>query len=158
MPDGECDLVSQFTEQWPPAVICRIVGLDDELADEMRDVSMRLGTSWDDPQRFAAALADFRPFVLPQIEVRRAAPRGDYLTRLANEPFRGAPLPDESIVMLMIGFLLAGHESTTAALSSVLYHVLPNGLDAQLPSGAIEETLRLRRRTPCPDGDARRDP
>lgn len=164
---GECDLVSQFTEQLPPAVICRIVGLDDELAFEMRDVSMRLGTSWDDPARFAAALADFRAFVMPQVEARRAAPRDDYLTRLATKPFRGAPLPDESIVMNMIGFLLAGHESTTAAMSSVLYHVLSKGLDAELLPSVIEETLRLntpfhqfRRVTMCPVeiGDAQLPP
>jgi cytochrome P450 len=155
--DGECDLVSQFTEQLPPAVICRIVGLDDELAYEMRDVSMRLGTSWDDPTRFAAAFDDFRGFVLPQIEARRATPRDDYLARLATQPFRGQPLPDESIVMMMIGFLLAGHESTTAAMTSVLYHVLSRGLDEALLHGAIEETLRLntpfhqfRRVTTCP--------
>jgi len=64
----------------------------------------------------------------------------------------------------MIGFLLAGHESTTAAMSSVLYHVLSKRLDDGLLSSAIEETLRLntpfhqfRRVTTCPvdvDGTA----
>ena len=162
--DGACDLVRQFTEQLPPAVICRIVGLDDELAYELRDVSIRLGKSWESPQGFAAALDDFRAFVLPQIEERRAAPRDDYLTRLATKPFRDAPLPDENIVMMMIGFLLAGHESTTAAMSSLLLHLLSEPdwraaalADERLLSSMVEETLRLntpfhqfRRATTCP--------
>jgi len=162
--DGACDLVAQFAEQLPPAVICRIVGLDSELAFELRDVSIRLGASWDSRERFAAALDDFRGFVLPQVESRRAAPRADYLTRLATQPFRGEPLADDAIVMLMIGFLLAGHESTTAALSAGLYQLLsrPEFVDGILAderrlSSAIEETLRLntpfhhfRRVTTCP--------
>ena len=156
--DGECDLVSQFTEQLPPAVICRIVGLDDELAYEMRDVSMRLGTSWDsrDGLRGRAAPISAHSSCRRSSRVARRR-RDDYLTRLATEPFRGEPLPDEQIVMMMIGFLLAGHESTTAAMSSALYHVLSRGLDEQLLASAIEETLRLntpfhqfRRVTTCP--------
>lgn len=145
-------------------MICRFVGLDDELAFEMRDVSMRLGMNVGDMDAFAAALDDFRAFVLPQVEARRAVPRDDYLTRLATEPFRGEPVSDESIVMLMIGFLLAGHESTTAALSSALYHLLaqPQRRDRALRddrylSSAVEEALRLntpfhqfRRVTTCP--------
>jgi len=169
--DGSCDLVTQYAEQLPPAVICRIVGLDADLAFEMRDVSIRLGDSFDHPDRFAAAFDEFRAFVLPQIEARRAAPRDDYLTRLATKPFRGAPIPDETIVQMMIGFLLAGHESTTAAMSCVLFHLLslPERAEAvlqndRLLSSAIEETLRLntpfhqfRRKTTCPveiDGTA----
>jgi cytochrome P450 len=66
--------------------------------------------------------------------------------------------------MLLIGFLLAGHESTTAALTSALYHLLRRPAhaaavlaDDRLLSAAIEETLRLdtpfhhfRRVTTCP--------
>ena len=161
---GSVDLVTQYTEQIPPAVISRIVGLDPELALEMRDVSIRLGGSWEDPDEFERARADFRDFVLPQIESRRQTPRDDYLTRLATQPFRGAPLADATIVQMMIGFLLAGHESTTAAMSSVLFHLLSEPgrvarvlADDRLLSGAIEEALRLdtpfhhfRRVTTCP--------
>ena len=117
-PDGRCDLVSEYTEQLPPAVICPIVGLDAELAYEMRDVSIRLGNSFHDPDLFAAARTEFREFVLPQIEMRRSKQRKDFLTRLATQPFHGMPIPDDTIVQMMIGFLLAGHESTTAAMSS----------------------------------------
>ncbi len=161
---GSCDLVADFCEQLPPALICRIVGLDEDLAFEMRQVSIALGDSFDDPERHAAALEEFRGFVLPQIEKRRASPRDDFLTRLANEPFRGAPIEDESIVQTMIGFLLAGHESTTAAMSSLFFHLLSRRelasavvADDRLLSAAIEETLRLdtpfhqfRRTTTCP--------
>lgn len=162
--DGACDLVSQLTEQLPPAVICRLVGLDPELAFEMRDVSIRLGGSYKDPSKFAAAAADFRAFVLPQIEDRRKAPRGDFLTRLATEPFRGEPISDGAIVQMMVGFLLAGHESTTAAMSSTLFHLLSQPVriqsvmaDERLLVSAVEESLRLntpfhyfRRTTTCP--------
>ena len=161
---GACDLVREFTEQLPPAVICRIVGLDEELSYELRDVSIRLGDSWDTPERFNGALDDFRGFVMPQIEARRESPRDDYLTRLATKPFRDRPLEDENIVMIMIGFLLAGHESTTAAMSSLLFHLLSQPdrgaaalADERLLSAAVEETLRLntpfhhfRRVTTCP--------
>ena len=161
---GSVDLVTQFTEQLPPTVICRIVGLDPERALEMRDVSIRLGASFADPAEFDAARADFAAFVLPQIEARRSAPRDDYLTRLATQPFKGEMIADATIVQMMVGFLLAGHESTTAAMSSVLFHLLTHPPyvqrsleDARFLSGAIEEALRLntpfhqfRRTTTCP--------
>ena len=130
----------------------------------MRDVSIRLGGSYKDPSKFAAAAADFRAFVLPQIEDRRKAPRGDFLTRLATEPFRGEPISDGAIVQMMVGFLLAGHESTTAAMSSTLFHLLSEPVriqsvmaDERLLVSAVEESLRLntpfhyfRRTTRCP--------
>ncbi len=161
---GSVDLVTQFTEHLPPTVICRIVGLDAELALEMREVSIRLGGSWGDPAEFDAARRDLGAFILPQIEERRSAPRDDYLTRLATQPFKGKPIADATITQMMIGFLLAGHESTTAAMSSVLFHLLANPEyadrareDERFLSGAIEEALRLntpfhqfRRTTTCP--------
>ncbi|HET9169947.1 MAG TPA: cytochrome P450 [Actinospica sp.] len=161
---GHADLVEEYTEQLPPTVICRLVGLEEELALEVRDVSIRLGSSWESPEDFAAALADFSAFVIPQIESRRASPRADYLTRLATQPFRGALMGDDAIVKTMVGFLLAGHESTTAAMSSTLFHLLsrPDRVaslreDDRLLSSAIEESLRLntpfhhfRRSTTCP--------
>jgi cytochrome P450 len=162
--EGSCDLVTEFAEQLPPAVICRILGLDAELAYEMRDVSIRLGSSFGDAAAFNAALEDFRGFVMPQVEARRAAPREDFLTRLVTEPFRGEPIPDPTIVQMMVGFMLAGHESTTAAMSSTLFHLLARPAlaaavrdDARKMSSAIEEALRLntpfhqfRRVTTCP--------
>ena len=161
--DGHCDLVPEFTEQLPPAVICRIVGLDADLAYEMRDVSIRLGSSFHDPDLFSAAQAEFRQFVGPQIEMRRSNPRNDFLTRLSTRPFRGEPIPDDTIIQLMIGFLLAGHESTTAAMSGAFFHLLSTpgrnqaARDEKFLSRVIEETLRLntpfhqfRRTTTCP--------
>ena len=162
--DGSCDLVTQFAEQLPPAVICRVVGLDDDLAYEMRDVSIRLGTSFHDPDQFNAARAEFHEFVMPQVEARRSRPRGDFLTRLATQPFGREPIPDGTIVQMMVGFLLAGHESTTAALSSTLFHLLsvPERAaaarsDERQLARMIEEALRLntpfhqfRRTATCP--------
>ena len=162
--DGTCDLVTQYTEQLPPAVICRIVGLDADLAYEMRDVSIQLGSSLQDQAHFTAALADFGEFVIPQVEARRVSPRSDFLTRLATEPFDGRTLPNETIVQIMVGFLLAGHESTTAAMSAIFLRLLSRPelirsvLESkQLLSSVIEEGLRLdtpfhhfRRRSTCP--------
>ncbi|HET9126131.1 MAG TPA: cytochrome P450, partial [Solirubrobacteraceae bacterium] len=162
--DGPVDLVSGFAEQIPPAAIARIVGLDAELATEMREVSIRVGEAFGDPERFGPAMADFARFVFPQIEERRRHPREDHLTRMATVPVRGQLYSDEQILFGMVGFLLAGHESTTAAMASTIFRLLEQPerwkaahRDPELLGRAIEESLRLdtpfhqfRRQTTCP--------
>ena len=162
--DGPVDLVASFAEQIPPAAIARIVGLDPELATEMREVSIRVGEAFGDPERFGPAMADFAHFVFPQIEERRRHPRDDHLTRMATRPVRGQLYTDEQILFGMVGFLLAGHESTTAAMASTVFRLLEERErwvaahdDPDLLARTIEESLRLdtpfhqfRRRTTCP--------
>lgn len=161
---GPVDIVSSFADLIPPAAIARIVGLDPELATQMRDVSLKVGASMGDDEAFASAMAEFAGFVFPQIELRRREPRHDFLTRIATRPVRGAMYSDEQILTAMLGFLLAGHESTTAAIASTTCRLLEQPErwhavrhDRRLLAGAIEETLRLdtpfhqfRRKTTCP--------
>lgn len=162
--EGPVDFVSAFADEIPPATIARIVGLDPGLAGEMRAVSIKVGSSFGDDAAFAEAMAEFRAFVIPQVELRRREPREDFLTLIATQPIRGAKYTDEQILSAMIGFLLAGHESTTAAFTSTLFRLLADprrwaavGDNRDLLARAVEEALRLdspfhqfRRRATCP--------
>jgi cytochrome P450 len=164
LPAGEVDLVAAICEPLPVLTICAIIGLDDEEASRVRPVAMTLFEAMSDPSLYVGAGISFNALIEEFCATRRENPRGDFMTRLATEPLDGKMLELDEIANLLIGFLVAGHHTTTSAMASLFRHILEDPSlkqqlidDPQLIRAAVEETLRLDtplhmfgRTTTCP--------
>lgn len=164
LPAGEVDLVEALCEPIPVLTICGMVGLDAEEATRVRPVAIEAFEATSDTELARSANVALNALVKEFSDARRAAPRDDFMTRLATEPIEGAIFSDEEIGNLLQGVLIAGHHTTTSAMSSLFRRILTDpGLkqklidDPELIRPAVEETLRLHtplhmfgRTTQCP--------
>jgi cytochrome P450 len=148
---GACDIVAELAEPVPAETICRLVGIDDALVPVVRRTAIEMFAAQGDPAEFGRKQAAFAAVTVPEIHDRRAHPREDYLTRLANAEVEGRRLDDNDFVVLLAAFLGAGHHSTTSAMASLINEVfsrpavrdLLRSEPGKIPL-AVEETLRLR--------------
>ncbi len=148
---GSCDIVAELAEPVPAETICRLVGIDDALVPAVRRAAIEMFAAQGDPGEFARKQAAFAAVTVTEIHDRRAHPREDYLTRLANTEVEGRRLDDNDFVVLLAAFLGAGHHSTTSAMASLINEVfsrpavrdLLRSAPGKIPL-AVEETLRLR--------------
>lgn len=164
LPQGEVDLVEALCEPIPVLTICGMIGLDTEEATRVRPVAMKAFEATKDTQLAAEANAVLNELVKEFSDARRSEPRDDFMTRVATEPIEGVMFSDDEIGNLLQGVLIAGHHTTTSAMSSLFRRILVEpGLkqrlldDPDLIRPAIEETLRLHtplhmfgRTTQCP--------
>ncbi|WP_236796059.1 cytochrome P450 [Amycolatopsis sp. GM8] len=149
--DGHTDLVTSLAEPVPAEAICRLVGIDDELVPEIRELALAMFAAQGDPEEFGRRQAQFGAVTVREVHKRRAEPRDDYLTELGQADVEGRRLDDDDLVVLLAAFLGAGHHSTTSAMSSLIREVFsaPDILagvrrdPAKIPA-AVEEALRLR--------------
>ncbi|MCX5556342.1 cytochrome P450 [Streptomyces sp. NBC_00038] len=140
--EGSADLVSQFAEHLPMAVMCEILGMPDEYGDRIVQAArdMLKGT------QTAIASNQYVMDALMRLTARRRAePKGDFTSHLINHP---AGLDDEEIGQHLRVVLIVAYESTANLLANVLREVLTNpGFRAQLNGGqmtvpeAVEQSL-----------------
>jgi cytochrome P450 len=139
---GTADLVSQFAEHLPMAVLCEILGMPEEYDDRLVHAARDLlkGTET------AIASNEYVMSVLMRLTVRRRAqPAEDFTSHLINHP---AGLTDEEVGQHLRLVLLAAYEATANLLANVLRVVLTDpGFRAQLNGGqmtvpqAVEQSL-----------------
>jgi len=148
---GACDIVAELAEPVPAETICRLVGIDGALVPAVRKAAIEMFAAQGDPGEFARKQAAFAAVTVTEIHERRARPREDYLTRLANTEVEGRLLDDNDFVVLLAAFLGAGHHSTTSAMASLINEVFSRPAVRDLLRNepgtiplAVEETLRLR--------------
>ncbi|MCX2929920.1 cytochrome P450 [Mycobacterium sp. CVI_P3] len=148
--NGECDLVSDFAAEVPLFALCRVIGFDIDKRDKVRELTHRILNDFEDPEKGPQAFMDFAMFGAAEVMSRLEAPRDDFLTVLANARLDGKPLGPLEIGQIMNSFLIAGHGTSVAALSSLLHEVLTRPdvrarlvEDPDLIPSAVEETLRL---------------
>ncbi len=146
---GFADLASQLTEYLPAIVVGRVVGLTQDEAVEARRLSMAAFDSIGGAD-FPQHMASFTAFMDAQLEQRKTAAGGDYLTALARGEIDGRPVDAEFVTGIMLSFMLGGHHSTATAIAGLFRHVLPDRTlceqvmtDDQLLTRVIEESLRL---------------
>lgn len=148
---GRCDIVCELTEPVPAETICHLVGIDEDRVPAIREAAVAMFAAQGDPEEFGRRQAAFAALTVTQVHERRAHPRNDFLTGLADIEVEGRSLDDNDYVVLLAAFLGAGHHSTTSALTSMINEVfsrpdLPPLLRSEPDKIeiAIEETLRLR--------------
>ncbi|MFK0019363.1 cytochrome P450 [Streptomyces sp. NPDC090798] len=139
---GRADLVSQFAEHLPMAVLCEILGMPDEYDDRLVQATRDLlrGTET------AIASNEYVMNVLIRHTARRRSETtGDFTSVLINHPAR---LTDDEVSQHLRLVLLAAYEATANLLANVLRVVLTDPrFRAQLNGGqmtvpqAVEQSL-----------------
>jgi cytochrome P450 len=148
--EGQADLVSQYGNPLPVLGISGAIGLSAEKAAQIPELALALTESVADFEEQKKAVGHLAGFILGEIHARRAEPRDDYLTKIAQIEVDGELMSDPRMAFFMIGFLVAGHETTSAALANLIFNVLKDPElkrrvleDDKALAAAIEEAVRL---------------
>ncbi|OBI53252.1 cytochrome [Mycobacterium kyorinense] len=147
--NGKADLVKEFTFDYPSQIIAGLLGLPEEDYPQFQRWSISL-LSWIlNPERGLAASAALCDYFAPILAARRAEPKEDLISGLAQAEIDGQKLADEEIYSFCRLLLPAGVETTYRALGNLLLALLsdPAQLDAiradrSLLPQAIEEGVR----------------
>ncbi|MER5353542.1 cytochrome P450 [Kitasatospora sp. NPDC002551] len=153
------DIVAGYTRPLPIAVIGRLMGLD--LLDSRRIEHWSdhaLATTAYTAQAVRAAMEEFAAFGAEVIAERRAAPGDDLVSSLLAAADDTPGITEEQIVTLVVGLVVAGHETTMTSLGNALVYLLGDGRDAwhRLASdeqSAAAATEQLLRAVPLGDAD-----
>lgn len=140
--DGRADLVSQFAEHLPMAVMCEILGMPEEYGERIVQAARDMLKGTETAIASNAYIMD----ALTRLTVRRRAePKEDFTSHLINHPAR---LTDEEISQHLRVVLIAAYETTANLLANVLRVVLTDPrFRAQLNGGqmtvpeAVEQSL-----------------
>ncbi|MGN9757060.1 cytochrome P450 [Streptomyces sp. SD31] len=140
--EGRAELVSQFAEHLPMAVMCEILGMPDEYNDRIVQAARDLLKGTETAIASNAYIMD----VLMRLTVsRRAEPKDDFTSHLINHPAR---LTDEEVGQHLRVVLITSYEATANLLANVLRVVLTDPrFRAQLKGGemtvpeAVEQSL-----------------
>ncbi|MFZ1178139.1 MAG: cytochrome P450 [Mycobacterium sp.] len=147
--NGKADLVKEFTFDYPSQIIAGLLGLPREDYPQFQRWSISL-LSWIlNPERGLAASAALCDYFAPILEARRAEPRDDLISGLAQAEIDGQKLEDEEIYSFLRLLLPAGVETTYRSLGNLLFAMLSNPAqveairaDRSLLPQAIEEGVR----------------
>jgi cytochrome P450 len=154
---GVVDLMSEYTDPIPNAVISRVTGIPAQPGEEIRFRELAQATirgffTFGDPaarERAGEAFAELATWVRQVAADRRRSPREDLITDLVRARDRGDAMSDDEIVILVASLLGAGSETTAVgglvALITLLEHeeVLERlRRDRSLLPNAVNEILR----------------
>ncbi|MFD4835331.1 cytochrome P450 [Streptomyces uncialis] len=140
--DGRADLVSQFAEQLPMAVMCELLGMPEEYDERMvqaaRDMIKGTETAIASNEYVMSALMSL-------VLRRRAQPEEDFTSALLAH---GSGLTDDEVAQHLRLVLIAAYEATANLISNVLRMILTDPrFRAQLGGGqmtvpeAVEQIL-----------------
>jgi cytochrome P450 len=154
------DLVQALTYPLPVTVIAEIIGVPTEDSARFKDWSDKLvetlGVGLFAPpdramfERNRAISDELGEYFKRLVELRRADPRPDLLTGLAQAELEGSKLSFDELLQMLILLLVAGNETTTTLIGNTVLTLLehPDQLarlrsDPALIPSAIEEVLRF---------------
>ncbi|HWG14308.1 MAG TPA: cytochrome P450 [Streptosporangiaceae bacterium] len=147
------DLVDNFALPLPVTVICELLGVPKEDRHFFQHFSqIALSTTAATLEEMLAARDELTGYLARHIAARRAQPEGerskDLLTDLVQARDSDDRLSEAELIMMGVGLLIAGHETTANSTSNFVYTLLERGYWATLArqpdkvNVAIEELLR----------------
>ena len=146
---GEADLVTAFTRQYPFTVITRLLGIPEGNQGDIQRWALALLTFPWDPEAALAASREFTEYLVPIIAARRDAPNDDLISTLATAEIDGERLTDDEILSFIRVLFPAGADTTYHGLGSLLYALMTNAdamervrRDPSSRNAAVEEALR----------------
>jgi cytochrome P450 len=146
---GRAELTREFTFPYPTQIIAGLLGLPAEDYPQFQRWSISLLSFTVNRERALAASEALREYFLPILAARRAEPRDDLISSLAQAEIDGEKLDDEEIFSFLRLLLPAGVETTYRSTGNLLFGLLsnPDQLDAirsdrSLIPQAIEESVR----------------
>ncbi len=124
--DQEFDLLTDFAQPYSIAVICTLLGIPQDNAQQLLDWSHAIVKMYEfatpETEKRAAdtAAGDFIDYVREVIADRRARPADDLITELVTVSDAGDTLTEDEIIGTVIVLLNAGHEATVNTMGNGL--------------------------------------
>jgi len=154
---GECEFVRDFATPLPVYVIADQLGVP---RDDLRKIkawsdafASRLGgmVTPDEEIENAKLIVEYQQYMVRVIEDRRATPRDDMISDLANTTIEdGRLMTLEELLSMIQQLLVAGNETTTSAITGGMLSLIQLSDQLQLLlddpgmiDNAVEEILRL---------------
>lgn len=155
--DGPIELVSQFANPLPIAMICEILGVPKADRQKFTEWGNILGQFGLDGVRSSSELklledasAQVTGYIANLLEKRRAEPGDDLLSVLALAEFEGSTLSNREIVGTGAFLLVAGFETTVNLLGAGTANLIADqeqlnkvARDRALVANLVEESLRF---------------
>ncbi len=154
--DGEVELIRQFAEPIPVAVIARMIGVPFERTHDLLDWSHRMVRMYmyhhskEDEHSANQAARDFASCLGDLVAERRRAPQDDLLSHMLTAERDGEMLSDDEVISTSVLLLNAGHEATVHQTGNAVKTILENHLDPDTlfadqnsTEATIEEALRF---------------
>ena len=152
-PDGPFDLLPSFAEVIPVTVICRLLGVPEDMApqlllwshDMVAIYQARRDRALED--RTEAATVAFMDYIRGFVAERRKTPKEDLISELIAARDEGEKLTEDELITTCILLLNAGHEATVHGIANGVKTLLETGIrfgvDERENLKIIEETIRL---------------
>ncbi len=149
-PSGPFDLLPSFAEVIPVQVICRMLGVPEDMAPQLLAWShdmvaiyqARRDRALED--RTEAATIAFVDYIKSFVAERQKAPQDDLISELITARDEGEKLTEEELITTCILLLNAGHEATVHSISNGVKLMLETGERfSGDPAKLIEETIRF---------------
>lgn len=146
--DAPFDLLPSYCTPIPVRIICRLLGVPEEMAPELLTWSSDMVAMYQARRthaielRAAAAAKEFADFMRGYIDTRRTAPADDLITRLIAAEEDGERLSTDELISTCILLLNAGHEATVHTLGNGVKTLLEHG-HGQVSDQTVEEILRF---------------
>lgn len=144
------DLVEGFTRPLPVSVISRLMGLDHADWERIRHwADHALSGGAHTAEEVGLAMRDFGVFAAGLVAERRKDPGEDLVSGLVAAG-DDLGVDERQLVMLTLGLVVAGHETTMTALGNIVVHLLTDGRaawrglagDEEAAVSAVEQLLR----------------
>ncbi|MFD5467704.1 cytochrome P450 [Kitasatospora sp. NPDC127059] len=125
------DIVAAYTRPLPVAVISRLMGLDNLDGKRLAHWSDHaLSTTAHSAEAIGTAMSEFAAFGAEVIAERRAEPGDDLVSSLLTAAAEDGSITEGQLIALVIGLVVAGHETTMTSLGNALVYLLQDGRDA----------------------------
>lgn len=153
-PGGNFDLLPAFATRIPVIIICRLLGVPEDMADDLARWSNAMVSMYQARRTRAvedkavAATESFVAFLRDYVDQRRDDPRDDLISELIAAEAEGEKLSSDELISTCILLLNAGHEATVHAMAIVVktlleQQTLASALAPDARDATIEETLRF---------------
>lgn len=156
--DGKAEMVGQFSILMPMTVIADILGVPSEMhptfkrwSDAFVAGTGSMNLSREEIEDIVIAVDEFYDYFRGEIARRQEKPTDDFLSAIVSARIGGeTPLTQNEMLQMLVQFLVAGNETTTSLLTSVMFKLVSEPelmaavrADRALVPKVIEEVLRL---------------
>lgn len=160
---GRCDFARDFAAYYPLQVIMEILGVPETDGDILLDLTRRF-TGAQDPERaqategspaerlarsLQASVREFETYFAPLAQERRARPRTDLISVIANAEIDGRPIGPLEESSYYLAIAVAGHDTTTSCSAGAIWGLAENPdqfdkvrRDPALIPALVEEAIR----------------
>tara|TARA_B110000914_G_scaffold193526_1_gene181158 strand:- start:1142 stop:2416 length:1275 start_codon:yes stop_codon:yes gene_type:complete len=156
---GKCEFLSEFGVPLPLTVIASQIGAPEKDLPKLRrwteafidNLSQQGGL--DSRVKTTKSIIEFQKYFVSRLEERRTEPRDDILSKIVNASIEGdQPLDNGECLSMLNQILVAGNETTGAALTQGILLLIENPIQYELIlsdpsprtiSNFVEEVLRV---------------